>query len=107
MIIYEVALEIDREIIQDFENWLPGHVKEMLTIKGFTAAEIMKEIPFTLPKEQVNAQVLTIIVHYKVESLDLLNEYFLLHASRMQAPALHNFNNKFRAKRRVLKLGLS
>lgn len=114
MIIYEVSLKLDPEIIGEFQNWLPDHVKEVLATKCFTAAEIFTELSDLLPKDGANESDLnnlkatkTVVVHYKVDSEDHLKEYFLRHASRLRAPAVRQFGAKFRAKRRVLKLGLS
>ena len=38
-----VNLTIDREIIEDFSEWLREHVVEMLEFPGFKRAEIFKE----------------------------------------------------------------
>ncbi|OQW48467.1 MAG: hypothetical protein A4S09_04620 [Proteobacteria bacterium SG_bin7] len=114
MIIYEVTLEIDFEIIEEFQNWLIEHVNEMLATRCFTSAEIFTETPKLLPADGANSrdsnhlnQSKAVVIHYKVGSESDLNEYFLRHASRLRAPAVRQFGAKFRAKRRVLKLGLS
>lgn len=113
-LIYEVNLEVNNEIIEEFKNWLPGHVDEMLQIPGITGAEISSDITsqFNAPGATHNDlnnldAVSRLTVQYKVESKEHLIEYFLSHASRMRAPAVRQFGAKFRAKRRVLKLGLS
>ncbi len=113
MLIYEVNLEVDYEIIEEFKNWLPGHVAEMLQIPGFLGAEISTDITNSFADggasnsslKRLNA-VKNIIVHYKVESKAALEEYFLSKAGQMRAPAVRQFGAKFRAQRRVLKLGL-
>lgn len=114
MLTYEVALEIDSDIIEEFQNWWVAHIDDVLATKCFVSAEVFTEKFELLPKDDAKYrdpnglnQPKTVVVHYKAKSEADLNEYFLQHASRLREPAVRKFNNKFRAKRRVLKLGLS
>ncbi len=114
MFIYEVALEVDFEIIEEFENWWVAHIDEVLATKCFVSAEIFTEKFDLISEDGANSSDLnslnqpkTVVAHYKAKTESDLREYFLRHASRLRAPAVRQFGAKFRAKRRVLKLGLS
>lgn len=103
MLIYEVNLEVDNEIIEEFRNWLKPHVAEMLKFNGFEYAEILDDVSVKFAAHNEKTTSTAITVHYHLSTEDDLRDYLLRHADQMRAPALRHFGAKFRAKRRVLK----
>jgi len=95
MIIYEVNLSIEHELESAFIPWLKGHIKVMLTIKGFTSASLLKDV------ENI-ATSANWVVQYKVESRMELEKYFDNHAKEMRKAALDRFCDGFSATRRIL-----
>ena len=44
MIIYEVNLSIELELESAFIPWLKEHIEEMLKLKGFVSASLLKDV---------------------------------------------------------------
>ena len=97
MIIYEVNLSIELELESAFIPWLKGHIKEMLALKGFTSASLLKDV------ENI-ATSANWVVQYKVESRMKLENYFDNHAKEMRQAALDRFYDGFSATRRILSI---
>ena len=93
MIIYEVNLTIDKQIIEEFYQWLKEHVNEMLKLPGFTRAEIFKE----RKKDAIS-------VRYHLEHSQHLENYLNYHAKRMRDEGVKKFKDRFFATRRILSL---
>lgn len=41
-VVYEVNLTIDPEVAEEYLAWLRPHIKEILQLKGFVSAELLK-----------------------------------------------------------------
>lgn len=95
IVIYEVNLELDRTIEIDFARWLNAHVKEMLTLPGFVAAEVATE-------ERETGQPARWSVRYSLKSRPALEAYFRDHAERMRAAGIARFGQGLSASRRIL-----
>ena len=95
MIIYEVNLKICKNIYPDFYSWLLSHQKQMLTYRGFIKSKLYK-----VESKIIDYKLLS--VHYYLESLESLNDYFVNHASKMQNEGIELFGNNFTAERRIL-----
>ncbi len=67
----------------------------MLSYKGFIKSEIFK-----VESDETDFKLLSI--HYYVENLELLNDYFINYASGMQNEGKKLFRDKFSAERRLL-----
>ena len=93
-LIYEVNIQIEPSVAEEYLTWLRPHVQHMLQIDGFHSAEI-----FTLEKESDRAGF---VVHYHVRDKGALENYFLRHASAMRAEGIQKFGGKFSVERRVL-----
>lgn len=104
MLIYEVNLNVNSDIYDDYKSWLSEHITQMLTFKGFTKANTLETIESFSSMDSINENTKQIVVHYYVESLEFLEEYFEHHAVTMRREGLLKFKNQFTATRRVLNL---
>ena len=91
-VIYEVNLILEEKIENDFLKWLEVHIQQMLEIDGFISAKMFKD----------SEQALNYIVHYEVQSLQHLNQYFNHQAKEMREDGLKRFPGQFQANRRIL-----
>ncbi|MCB1561237.1 MAG: DUF4286 family protein [Xanthomonadales bacterium] len=92
---YEVTLEVDDGIADDFLAWLRGHVAEMLALSGFTSATL-------LSLDMESADHRGFCVRYHLHDRDALDAYLHDHAPRMREDGLRRFGDAFRASRRIL-----
>lgn len=98
-VIYEVTLEVQPGIIEQFDTWLTGHIQDMLKLPGFEKADMLPA------PDAVVAPAdgwVTRVVQYTVASQADLDAYFRDHAARMRAEGIERFSEKFRASRMVL-----
>ena len=98
MVIYEVNLQIDTKISNDFGSWLHEHLKEMLEMKGFLSADWYQ----VEPEPGAEPSTVAWTVQYRVNTRAHLNEYFEKSADRMRAEGLKRFGSRFSASRRIL-----
>jgi len=96
VILYEVRLDVDAEIAQEFREWLGAHVREIIELKGFLHADIFAE-----PREFGRVGWCT---HYWLIDREALDDYLRDHAPRMRAQGQQRFPGGFAAERRVLAL---
>lgn len=97
MTIYEVRIEVDNEIAQEYRNWLKEHMAEIVTKGGFENALFFEEDP---PNEHL--QLFT--VHYWAADQKVVNHYIENLAPAFRADGVERFGNRFRAQRRILNL---
>jgi len=103
MIIYEVNLEIDKHIYDEFATWLRAHINEMCTLPGFINACLYEHKQETqLPKDALDNAYHHLVVHYQIDRQANLDHYLQNEAPRMREKAMSQFGDNFRAKRRVL-----
>ncbi len=95
-LIYEVTLDVDSEIIAEFDLWLASHVGDMLDLNAFRDAQVLES-------ESGEPGKLRRVVHYFPISEDALQNYFATDASAMRQAGVDRFNHKFSAQRRILK----
>ncbi len=94
-VIYEVSLEIEQDVVGEFDAWLAGHIDDMLTIPGFISART-----FTL--ENTDAGSARRVTHFHLESEADLERYLAGPAAAMRQAAIDRFGDKFTASRRIL-----
>jgi len=94
-LIYEVNLSVDKAIIESFDEWLAGHVEEMLRQPGFLGAEVFDV------EDDVDGRARR-VSHYHVETRTDLENYLENSAARMRQDAVDRFGDRFSATRRVL-----
>lgn len=98
-VIYEVNLEIEPEVADEFKIWLHSHISEMLALPGFVSARGFKRQP---DEEGCAGIPLLLTVHYTLESREALEKYFKEHAPRMREDGMKRFGGNFKASRRIL-----
>ena len=96
MIDYEVTLDIDAAVADDYLGWLHGHVDAMLALPGFLSASMWRV------DEPVQTGRLVICVRYQLRDADALATYLADQAPVMRAEGLARFGDAFNASRRVL-----
>lgn len=94
MIIYEVNLQISREIIQPYLEWLAPHVQKMLQFPGFMDVVYLQE------QVTDDAAFIGLTLQYQIENNASLQHYLDHHAHKMREEA-QKFSGKFSATRRV------
>ncbi len=94
-VVYEVELEVDRDLVDPFDTWLRDHIADMLQLPGFLSAEILEEPATT------GARVRR-VVQYRLIDQPALDTYLREHAQRMRAPGIARFGERFSARRRTL-----
>lgn len=100
MVIYEVNLIVKRDIAAEVAAWLPGHIREILALPGFEAAEWLSDEDF---HEEEGADPRWTI-HYRLRSHDDFIRYAEQDAERMRADGIERFGKNFEATRRVLRV---
>ena len=94
-VIYEVEARVDPSIVDEFDAWLPGHVREVIACPGFTGAEMQHPVGEAPPGELLRR------TQYRVESLAALERYFGQDAPRLRADGAARFGEKVVFSRRL------
>ena len=97
MIVYEVNLDVDREIFAAYRTWLNGHVRDVLALPGFVSAEI-----FELRDAPGGAQRCSLCVQYRLADAADLDRYLRVDAPHMRSDGETRFPGRFSASRRIL-----
>ena len=100
MIVYEVNIAVDADIAAAYRDWLQAHVAEMLSLPGFTGAEVFEVV--VSPPDPARQ---SLCVHYRLRDQAALDDYLRDHAPRMRNDGVSHFGTRFRASRRVLRTG--
>jgi len=95
MIEYEVSLDVDAGIVDDYLAWLRVHVAEILELPGFTGASLLQV-------DTDDAGRRAFCVRYRLHDRAALAAYFRDHATRMREDGIRRFGDAFRASRRIL-----
>lgn len=95
MIVYEVNLSVDEAVAAAYAEWLEQHVREMLTLEGFTGATW-----YTVESDAPGRVAWT--VHYHLRDRAALAHYLEHHAPAMRRQGTERFAGRFTADRRVL-----
>ncbi|MEZ5465822.1 MAG: DUF4286 family protein [Lysobacteraceae bacterium] len=95
MIEYEVTLDVETAIADDFLAWLRRHVDEMLALPGFTHATLHS-------LDTDDAERRGFCVRYRLTGREALDAYFHDHAERMRAGGIQRFGDTMHASRRIL-----
>lgn len=97
-LVYEVNLVVDAAIAPAYRAWLHDHVREMLALPGFVAAQV-----FEVTAPPPSAGTLSLCTQYRLRDAAALDAYLREHAPRMRADGVARFGDGFRATRRVLR----
>jgi hypothetical protein len=97
MIVYEVTLQVDAAIADDYRTWLGEHIEAMLALPGFVDAR-----SFDVLEPAVEARV-GFCVQYRLHDEAALETYLDTHAPAMREAGRRRFGDAFTATRRVLR----
>jgi hypothetical protein len=97
MVTYEVNLDLDAAIREDYLAWLDGHVREICALPGFTGARLWEVTDPAPPDGRIG-----LCVQYALRDAAALEAYLRDHAPRLRADGLSRFGGRFSATRRVL-----
>ena len=97
MIVYEVNLDVDAAIFSEYRAWLREHMRRMLVLPGFVAAELLEcRDPPPAPGRR------SLCAIYRLANEADLDRYLREDAPRMRAEGMARFAGKFSATRRIL-----
>ncbi|MGJ3500514.1 hypothetical protein PsalN5692_00398 [Piscirickettsia salmonis] len=106
MVIYQVNLNIDANIFNEYKAWLIPHMQEMLSFPGFLQADLCDDIETDINiNNEIPTQNLTAL--YLLDSEQSLQYYFDHCAKPMRDDGIKKFGNHFRATRNILKISQS
>ncbi len=103
MLIYEVNIQADPEIANDYEQWLLPHIREILEIDGFIRADLTEVLPDDHDAPP-GKKYWSVSVYYYIEDKASLERYYENHAPRLRREGIQKFGNRFTASRRVLEI---
>ena len=92
MVIYEVNIQFDANIQNNFLSWLKSHANKMLKFNGFERYNIYKD----------EKDALCFSIHYYIKSIIYLENYLKNHSTNMRLKGEKEFQNKMSINRRVL-----
>jgi uncharacterized protein DUF4286 len=95
MILYVVDLDVEAALAREYLQWLSEHVREMLALPGFAAAQVCERLEPSSPGRLVYT------VHYHLRDRAAYDAYLREHASRMRADG-SRFGDRVRASRSLL-----
>lgn len=95
-VVYEVGLDIEAAVADDFRAWLDDHIRQILALPGFVDARLSQvDDPVAAPGR------VSLCVQYTLRDAAALQAYLGDHAPRMRAEGLARFGGRFNAQRRV------
>ncbi|HEY0503576.1 MAG TPA: DUF4286 family protein [Lysobacter sp.] len=96
-VVYEVNLDLDATIRDDYLAWLDAHIAEICALPGFTGARL-----FEVADPAAATGRVSLCVQYALRDQAALDAYLRDHAPRLRADGIAKFGDRFRASRRVL-----
>lgn len=99
MIIYNVTINVDESIHQDWLKWMQNkHINDVLATGLFTSAKMVK----VLVEEEMGGT--TYAIQYATDSRAKLEDYYKNHAPRLRQEGLQLFADKMLAFRTELEV---
>jgi len=98
MIIYNVTVNIDGSIHEEWLNWIKNHIPEVLSTGHFTEAKLTR----VLVEEEMGG--VTYSVQYRAKSREALNNYYQFDADKLKGDGLLKFGDKMLAFRTELEI---
>ena len=87
MIIYNVTLNIDKRITNEWLEWIKEHIPQVLATGKFKEAKLTKVL---VDDDESD----TYSVQYRAHSREALNSYYAEHAERLKQDGLRRFGDK-------------
>ena len=98
MIIYNVTVNIDESIHDEWLDWIKNHIPEVLATGRFTEAKLTK----VLVEEEKGG--ITYAIQYRAKSREELDSYYKYDAEKLQKDGLARFADKSLAFRTELEI---
>ncbi len=98
MIIYNVTVNIDESIHEEWLNWIKNHIALVLATGHFTEAKLTK----VLIEEKMGGT--TYSIQYRAKSRTDLEDYYNNHADALRQDGLKRFADKMLAFRTELEV---
>lgn len=98
MIIYNVTVNIDESIHEEWLNWIKNHIALVLATGHFTEAKLTK----VLIEEEMGGT--TYSIQYRAKSRTDLEDYYNNHAETLRQDGLKRFADKMLAFRTELEI---
>ena len=98
MIIYNVTINVDKSIHQEWLIWIKNHIPQVLATGKFTEAKLTK----VLVEEDMGGT--TYSIQYRAKSREDLENYYKQDADRLQREGLSKFADKMLAFRTELEI---
>lgn len=97
-VIYQVDLDLDAAIAEEYLRWLRAHIAEICALPGFLGADLHETLQPSAPDGRVG-----LCVQYRLRDQAALEDYLREHAPRLRADGMARFGGRFDASRRVLR----
>lgn len=97
-VVYEVNVEVEAVLADDYRAWMDVHVREMVSLPGFIGARIHNLLA---PAPAAGMQAMC--VQFFLRDTASLDAYLREHAMRFRASSIEQFGNRFRTTRRVMR----
>lgn len=97
MYIYNVTINIEESLHEEWLNWMEIHIVDVLNTGRFTAAKLTEVLA-------ENESGKTFSVQYTANTRKDLDDYYQFDANKMRLEAIKKFGNKMLAFRTELKL---
>ena len=98
MIIYNVTVNIDESIHEEWLSWIKNHIPEVLATGKFIEAKLTK----VLVKEEMGG--ITYSIQYRAKSREDLDNYYKFDAEKLKSEGLLKFSDKMLAFRTELEI---
>ena len=98
MIIYNVTVNIDDSIHEEWLSWIKNHIPEVLATGKFTEAKLTK----VLVEEEMGG--VTYSIQYRAKSRKALDNYYKFDADKLKSEGLQKFSDKMLAFRTELEI---
>ena len=98
-VVYEVNLDLDAAIRDEYVAWLLPHMRAICTLPGFIDAQLFGVVDPAADPDRVS-----LCVQYTLRAAAARDAYLRDHAPRMRAEGEQRFGGRFRASRRVLRV---
>ena len=98
MIIYNVTVNIDESIHEEWLTWIKNHIPEVLATGKFIEAKLSK----VLVKEEMGG--ITYSIQYRAKSREDLDNYYKFDAEKLKSEGLLKFSDKMLAFRTELEI---
>jgi hypothetical protein len=99
MILYNVTLNIENEVAEEYVNWMNTvHIPEVMATGLFVSYKMLR-----LLNEEDNGGT-TFAVQYYLEDMDRFEHYQTFHAARLQTETKKRYEGKYVAFRTLLEV---